>query len=322
MLDTQGRDLQGAQRGDEPVQGGVRPRDRAPARWRTRSRARTSSSASPAKGLLDPVVAEAHERRTRSSSPWPTPIRRSPTRTPWPRARTSSWPPGAPTIRTRSTTSSASPSSSAARWTAAPPPSTRQMKMAATHALADLAKQDVPDSVSKAYGDQFFHFGREYLIPKPFDSRVLVWEAAAVARAAMETGVARKPLDLDEYRERLESLLGQDPRRHAHDHQQGAQRARSGSSTRKGRTSASSAPPPWCARRGWPSRSSSAGREVIEENCRELDLDLGDTVIIDPEQRSALRGLRAGVLPAAAAQGGDPGRRAHRHARSRTTSAP
>ena len=83
-----------------------------------------------------------------------------------------------------------------------------EMKMAATHALSELAKQDVPDSVSRAYGDQYFRFGREYLIPKPFDSRVLIWEASAVAKAAMETGVALRPLDLDEYRDRLESLLG------------------------------------------------------------------------------------------------------------------
>jgi len=83
-----------------------------------------------------------------------------------------------------------------------------EMKMAATHALANLAKQDVPDSVSKAYGDQYFHFGRDYLIPKPFDTRVLVWEASAVAEAAMKSGVAQRPLDLDAYREHLEGLLG------------------------------------------------------------------------------------------------------------------
>jgi malate dehydrogenase (oxaloacetate-decarboxylating)(NADP+) len=82
------------------------------------------------------------------------------------------------------------------------------MKQAAAHALADLAKQDVPDKVSRAYQDQVFHFGREYLIPKPFDYRVLLWEAAAVAKAAMETGVAKKPLDIEEYRYRLEKLLG------------------------------------------------------------------------------------------------------------------
>jgi malate dehydrogenase (oxaloacetate-decarboxylating)(NADP+) len=83
-----------------------------------------------------------------------------------------------------------------------------EMKMAATRALAELAKQDVPDSVSKAYGDQYFHFGREYLIPKPFDSRVLIWEARAVAEAAMRSGVARRTFDIAEYRDHLEGLLG------------------------------------------------------------------------------------------------------------------
>jgi malate dehydrogenase (oxaloacetate-decarboxylating)(NADP+) len=68
-----------------------------------------------------------------------------------------------------------------------------KMKMAAVRALADLTKEDVPDSVIKAYGGKPFKFGREYLIPKPFDYRVLLWEAPAVAEAAIATGVARKP---------------------------------------------------------------------------------------------------------------------------------
>jgi len=83
-----------------------------------------------------------------------------------------------------------------------------EMKLAATRALAELAKEDVPDSVCQAYGVERMRFGAEYIIPKPFDPRVLVWEASAVARAAMETGVARTPVDLEEYRERLERLLG------------------------------------------------------------------------------------------------------------------
>jgi len=82
------------------------------------------------------------------------------------------------------------------------------MKLAATRALAALAKEDVPDSVCHAYGVGRIHFGPDYIIPKPFDPRVLVWEATAVARAAMESGVARLTVDLDEYRERLERLLG------------------------------------------------------------------------------------------------------------------
>jgi len=84
-----------------------------------------------------------------------------------------------------------------------------EMKMAAAHALATLAKEDVPDAVIKAYGGEKFKFGRNYIIPKPLDPRVLLWEAPAVAKAAMDTGVARKPiLDLDAYRDSLESRFG------------------------------------------------------------------------------------------------------------------
>ena len=71
-----------------------------------------------------------------------------------------------------------------------------EMKLAATRALAALAKEDVPDSVLRAYGVDRLEFGREYIIPKPFDPRVLIWEASAVAQAAMDTGVARQPVDM------------------------------------------------------------------------------------------------------------------------------
>ena len=80
--------------------------------------------------------------------------------------------------------------------------------MAATLALAQLARADVPEAVAAAYGETSFRFGADYLIPKPFDPRVLLWVAPAVAQAAMETGVARIPLDLDAYRHELESRLG------------------------------------------------------------------------------------------------------------------
>jgi len=84
-----------------------------------------------------------------------------------------------------------------------------EMKMAASLALADLAKKDVPDSVLRAYRTDKFTFGREYLIPKPFDYRVLLNVPVAVARAAAETGVAQHPIqDYGEYRRRLEALLG------------------------------------------------------------------------------------------------------------------
>ncbi|MFZ0586429.1 MAG: NADP-dependent malic enzyme [Candidatus Sulfotelmatobacter sp.] len=83
-----------------------------------------------------------------------------------------------------------------------------EMKLTATRALADLAKEDVPDSVCRAYGVARLKFGPNYLIPKPFDPRVLVWESSAVAQAAMETGVAQEPVDILAYRDQLERHLG------------------------------------------------------------------------------------------------------------------
>ena len=77
------------------------------------------------------------------------------------------------------------------------------MKFAASKALAALTKEDVPDSVLRAYGVDSIKFGREYIIPKPLDPRVLLWESPAVAEMAMKTGVARKTIDIDEYREQL-----------------------------------------------------------------------------------------------------------------------
>ena len=83
-----------------------------------------------------------------------------------------------------------------------------EMKIAASYALAKLAKEDVPDSVCKAYGVEHLTFGPEYIIPKPFDPRVLLWEAPAVAKAAIDTGVAQIKMDMNEYREQLEARLG------------------------------------------------------------------------------------------------------------------
>jgi len=84
----------------------------------------------------------------------------------------------------------------------------QEMKLAATRALAALAKEDVPDSVRKAYGVEEMQFGPDYIIPKPFDPRVLIWEAAAVAEAAMRSGVAQQPVDIAEYKEQLARRLG------------------------------------------------------------------------------------------------------------------
>jgi malate dehydrogenase (oxaloacetate-decarboxylating)(NADP+) len=78
-----------------------------------------------------------------------------------------------------------------------------EMKVAAAHALAALTKEDVPDSVLSAYGLENLKFGPEYIIPKPLDPRVMIWESPAIAKAAMESGVARIEVDLDEYRQQL-----------------------------------------------------------------------------------------------------------------------
>ena len=81
------------------------------------------------------------------------------------------------------------------------------MKVAAAHALAELARRDVPQVVNAAYGEEF-RFGPDYIIPKPFDPRVLTWVAPAVAKAAMDSGVAQVQIEIDVYRERLQGLLG------------------------------------------------------------------------------------------------------------------
>ncbi len=83
-----------------------------------------------------------------------------------------------------------------------------EMKMAASHALAALAREDVPDQVKRAYGGLNLKFGPDYIIPKPFDPRVLTWVAPAVAKAACETGVAANPIkDWDAYRDTLAARI-------------------------------------------------------------------------------------------------------------------
>jgi len=83
-----------------------------------------------------------------------------------------------------------------------------EMKMAATRALAALAKEQVPESVTALYGLRSVKFGRDYLIPFPFDPRVLLWVAPAVAWAAVASGVAKEFIDVEDYRHRLEARLG------------------------------------------------------------------------------------------------------------------
>src|SRR3989441_4240617 len=85
---------------------------------------------------------------------------------------------------------------------------TEDMEMAATRALAALAKAEVPDSVTRAYGLDRLRFGPDYLIPKPFDPRVLLWVAPAVAWAAVTSGIAGRVIDVEEYRAELDARLG------------------------------------------------------------------------------------------------------------------
>lgn len=85
-----------------------------------------------------------------------------------------------------------------------------EMKVAAAYAIAGLAKEEVPDDVKRAYGNEDFSFGRNYLIPKPFDKRVLTRVSPAVAKAAMDTGVARLKIDdFNAYAKSLQERLGQ-----------------------------------------------------------------------------------------------------------------
>ena len=88
---------------------------------------------------------------------------------------------------------------------------TQKMKMAATMSLAELAREPVPDYISEAYDGATMQFGPDYIIPKPFDRRVLIWEASAVAKAAVDEGIARispEEFSVSDYREELESRLG------------------------------------------------------------------------------------------------------------------
>jgi malate dehydrogenase (oxaloacetate-decarboxylating)(NADP+) len=85
------------------------------------------------------------------------------------------------------------------------------MKLAAVKAIAELAKEAVPEIVNVAYGSRNLTFGRDYIIPKPFDPRLIYTVAPAVARAAMQTGVAKKPItDWESYEEALRARLGRD----------------------------------------------------------------------------------------------------------------
>ena len=85
---------------------------------------------------------------------------------------------------------------------------TENMKKAATLALVALTKEEVPEEVKRAYNGQNFTFGKNYIVPKPFDPRVIEWEATAVAQQAILDGVATRPIrDWDEYKHSLRERM-------------------------------------------------------------------------------------------------------------------
>ena len=143
-----------------------------------------------------------------SSSPWRIPIPKSFLRKSPPSATTPTSPQDDPTIPIRSTTSSAFPTSFAEALDVRARAINEPMKIAAAEALAELAREDVPDEVAAAYHGNRPRFGAGYLIPAPFDPRLLARIPPAVARAAMDSGVARKAVaDLDGYRAELSARL-------------------------------------------------------------------------------------------------------------------
>ena len=157
-----------------------------------------------------------------------------------------------------------------------------EMKIAACHALASLARQDVPDGVLRAYGLQRLQFGPDYIIPKPFDPRVLIWEASAVAEAAVKSGVARAPIhDICAYRDRLEASLS----RSATFMRSLRSRARGA----KKRVIFSDGEHPTIIRavpilleEGFAKPVLVGGVEKIRRRAAELGVDLGEAEIVDP----------------------------------------
>ena len=164
------------------------------ARRRDRA-APTCSSASPSGGIVTPDMVQddgAESDRLRAS---PIPIRRSATTKRSRRVPTRSWPPAAATYPNQVNNVLGFPFIFRGALDCRATTINEEMKLAAARALAELAKEDVPDSrPARVRHGANVQFGRDYLIPKPFDPRVLLWVPPAVARAAAETGVAQEPI--------------------------------------------------------------------------------------------------------------------------------
>ena len=136
-----------------------------------------------------------------------------------------------------------------------------EMKLAAVRAIAELARADVSDVVGAAYGRQDIRFGPEYLIPPPFDPRLITTVAPAVAEAAMKSGVATRPLaDLKAYRASLQRFVYTSGTVMQPVFRPRPTRRPSASSMPKARTIACCARPRWRSTRSWRGRSWSAGR--------------------------------------------------------------
>ena len=165
-------------------------------------------------------------------------------------------PPAVRTIPTRSTTSCAFRSSSAARSMSGATTITEEMKLAATHAIAELAQPEQSDIVAMAYGEQNLSFGPEYLIPKPFDPRLIVKIAPAVAKAAMDSGVATRPIaDLEAYRQQLSQFVYHSGLIMRPVFERGEEESQArGVLRRRGRARAACRAESWWTR-AWPSRS-------------------------------------------------------------------
>jgi malate dehydrogenase (oxaloacetate-decarboxylating)(NADP+) len=168
---------------------------------------------------------------------------------------------------------------------------TQGMKVACARALAALAKEDVPESVMEAYGGETLRFGPTYLIPKPFDHRVLLWVAPAVAQAAIEDGVAHiAEFDIDQYRLSLEQYLGgaRQVMAAVEDRARRAQARVAFAEAEEARALRAAAQ---MVERGMGHPVLVGARARIEEQARVLGLDLDGMEIVDPdtdERREAI----------------------------------
>ena len=211
-LRHQGRDLPGPHRRHEPVEvGATRSRPRR-ARWPRRFEGADVAFGLSVKGAFTAGDGQVDGGQADHLRAWPIPIRKSPPRK-WREVRDdaimatgrSDYPNqvnnvlGFPYIFRGALDVRASTIN-------------MEMKIAAAHALAELAREDVPDEVAAAYGARP-KFGPDYIIPVPFDPRLISYVPPAVAKAAMDTGVARKPIvDMDAYRQQLQRAARSDRR--------------------------------------------------------------------------------------------------------------